>query len=649
MIIKTNHQMKIQHYLLLLFFLPLSLNSCREVTPKTKETTAKSTAFEDVPEWAKDVVWYQIFVERFRNGDPSNDPTKEDIVGNFSAYIPENWSVTPWTQDWYKPDAWFDNLHGKPMLNGYPIEAFHHKAQLRRYGGDLQGVLDKLDYLEELGVTAVYFNPLNDAPSLHKYDPRHWRHIDVNFGSNPAADKQIMAEETPNDPSTWQFTNADKMFLKVIKELHQRNIRVILDYSWNHTGINFWAIQDVREKGERSAFKDWYDVQSFDNPTTEADEFNVRTWFNVPSLPEIKETIEHDNSIVKAYNGDLYSESVKEHIFNVSKRWLDPNGDGNPEDGVDGFRLDVAGEIGLDFWKEYRKEVRAVNPDAYLLGEIWWEKWPDKLLNPKPFLKGDVFDAVMNYRWYRAARHFFNQAPNKIPVSEFVDSLESFKSDLRKQSTYAMMNLTASHDVPRFATSIFNKNQYKFDSNPNPNNDYKIHRPDAATYAIMQMILVQQFTYIGSPHIWAGDEMGMWGGDDPNTRKPLIWKDLDFEAETYHQIEGKKRPIDEVKFNQSLFEFYQKLIRIRKENKVLSHGDIEYLVIDDERELLVYSRFDEDEEVIVAFNTSDAKATINIPKKMQKTYQNTLNELPINQTSTSISIDMPARSAFILH
>ena len=367
-------------------------------------------------------------------------------------------------------------------------------------------------------------------------------------------------------------------------------------------------------------------------------------------MPEIKETVEHDNSIVQAYDGDLYSESVRQHIFNVSKRWLDPNGDGNPEDGVDGFRLDVAGEIGLDFWKAYRKEVRSVNPDAYLLGEIWWEEWPDKLINPKPFLEGDVFDAVMNYRWYRAVRHFFNESPNKIPVSEFVDSLNSFKSDLRKQNTYGMMNLTASHDVPRFSTSIFNKNKYKVGTNPYEGNDYKINKPDAATYEIMKMILVQQFTYIGSPHIWAGDEMGMWGGDDPNCRKPLIWKDLEFEAETYHQMEAFKRSKDEVKFNDDLFNFYKKLIQIRKVNAVLSLGEIEYLIIDDEREILAYSRFDDNEEVIVFFNISDKEQSISVLKKQhKKTYENILNNTEINvQDKKGINLNLPPRSVVIL-
>ncbi|MFT5833799.1 MAG: cyclomaltodextrinase [Cognaticolwellia sp.] len=624
------------------------LASCQYFIDKTSEEVTETIELSAVPEWSKNVIWYQIFVERFRNGDPTNDPNRKDIVGNFMDSIPENWKITPWTQDWYKPDAYFEALNGKKSLAGYPMDNFGSKAQLRRYGGDLQGVLDKIDYLQDLGVTAIYFNPLNDAPSLHKYDARHWRHIDRNFGNNPKEDIAIIATEVPNDPSTWQFTNADKLFLEVIKAFHKRGIRVILDYSWNHTGKEFWAFKDVQAKGEKSAFKDWYVIEKYDDINTTENEFSYQGWAGVPSLPEIKETVEHDNSIVKAYDGDLYNEAVRQHIFNISKRWLDPNGDGNPEDGVDGFRLDVAGEIGLDFWKAYRKEVRSVNPDAYLLGEIWWEKWPDKLINPKPFLEGDVFDAVMNYRWYRATRHFFNESPNKIRVSAFVDSLESFRSDLREASTYAMMNLTASHDVPRFSTSIFNKNQYKVGTNPSGENDYKIHKPDATTYEIMKLILVQQFTYIGSPHIWAGDEMGMWGADDPNCRKPLIWKDLDFESETYHQINNFKRPVDEVKFNDNLFDFYKKLIRIRKENYILVNGNIEYLTVDNENEILAYSRFNKKEEVITVFNTSNEAKTIEIIKKGKKDYKDILNNEKVTNNGNKISLTLRAKSSVIL-
>lgn len=634
-----------------LFFLTITLylftaTGCREESQPGE--FEKSTAFEEVPEWSKNVVWYQIFIERFRNGDPNNDPTAEDIIGNFSSYIPDNWTITPWTQDWYKPDSWFDELHGKKTLAGYPIEEFGHKAQLRRYGGDLQGVLDKMDYLVDLGITAVYFNPLNDAPSLHKYDPRHWRHIDRNLGPNPKEDADIIATETPNEPATWKFTHADQLFLKVIEIFHKHGIKVILDYSWNHTGKDFWALKDILEKGEESAFIDWYDIKSFDDPATPENEFEYKAWFGVPSLPEIKEDVEIDHSPIRAYEGNLFSETVRQHIFNVSKRWLDPNGDGDPSDGVDGFRLDVASEIGLEFWREYRQMVRATHPDAYLLGEVWWEEWPDKLLNPAPFLQGDVFDAVMNYRWYRATRHFFNESPQKIPVSEFVDSLQSFQASLRKQNTYAMMNLTASHDVPRFATSIFNKNKYKVGTNPYKGHDYKINKPDAATYEIMKLILAQQFTYIGSPHIWAGDEMGMWGGDDPNCRKPLIWKDLEFEPETHHQLDDFTRPKDEVKFNAEWFGYYQKLIKIRKENPVLAWGDLEFLIVDDQRELLAYSRFDENEEVIVVFNTHEETQQVEVPVKIGKTYSDVLNQTTLNQSNRVISIEMKPKSVVVL-
>ena len=162
------------------------------------------------------------------------------------------------------------------------------------------------------------------------------------------------------------------------------------------------------------------------------------------------------------------------------------------------------------------------------------------------------------------------------------------------------MNLTASHDVPRVATSLFNKNQYKYHSGPGGNPSYKIHKPDAATYETLKLLLVQQFTYIGAPHIWAGDEMGMWGADDPSTRKPLIWPDYEFEPETTHPL-GQSRPADEVRFDDELFQYYRNLIRIRKDHAVLVNGDIDFVLVDDEKEVLAYSRQDDTAEAVVVF------------------------------------------------
>lgn len=623
----------------LLFPILLLLNSCATVEP-----------IEKVPEWSKEAIWYQIFVERFRNGDPTNDPRPEDIQGAYPDFVPENWGITPWGHDWYEDDEYIAYITEEQKAPHDGFTDFGQKSQLRRYGGDLQGVLDQLDYIEDLGITAIYFNPLNDAPSLHKYDARYWRHIDRNFGPSPEEDLKIMESEDPLDPSTWQFTGADQMFLDLIQELKKRNIKLILDYSWNHTGNTFWAWQDILENQENSAYKDWYWIQSFDDPNTPENEFKYVGWLGVNTLPEIKETHAQNHADgIRAFEGNIENEQVKQLIFDITRRWMDPNGDGNPEDGVDGFRLDVAAEVPLGFWREYRTFVKNINPDAYLIGEVWFENFPDDLLDPKPFLEGDVFDAVMNYRWYRAARHYFNQAPDKISTSEFVDNLNSFRQNLHPDYSYAMMNLVSGHDSPRVLTSLFNKTKYKYQAKPEENPEYKIHKPDAETYETLKMLLIHQFTYIGAPHIWAGDEMGMWGADDPSGRKPLIWKDLTFNDEKTHPL-NHPRPTDKVEFDQDLFNFYQNLIRIRKNNPVLSHGEIDFILIDNEKDVLSYSRFNQQDEAIILFNNSTETQEIEIPMKFPKTrYIDIFNQLEILQISADhIRLKLAPRSAYIL-
>ncbi|MEI6062234.1 MAG: alpha-amylase family glycosyl hydrolase, partial [Bacteroidota bacterium] len=217
------------------------------------------TKFNEPPSWAKNVIWYQIFVERFNNGDKSNDPKPENMDVPFMKIItPAGWSLTPWAHDWYSQEDW-------AVKSG---KSFNDAVQYRRYGGDLQGVLDKLDYLKDLGVTALFMNPLNDAPSLHKYDARNYHHIDVNFGPDPKGDNKLIASEKPGDPSTWKWTSADRLFLKLVSEAHKRGLKIIMDYSWNHTGTSFWAFEDVVKNQQKSEFKDWYNITSFDNPAT---------------------------------------------------------------------------------------------------------------------------------------------------------------------------------------------------------------------------------------------------------------------------------------------------------------------------------------------------------------------------------------------
>lgn len=600
------------------------------------------------PEWAREAIWYEIGVERFRNGDPSNDPTAHDIQGSYPGFVPSDWAITPWTQDWYAEDPFMANMEDQKDFYGNTLTKFVDKVQMRRYGGDLAGVLDKVDYLDSLGVTAIYFRPLNDGPSLHKYDARNWRHIDRNFGPDPKKDLATIAAEIPDDPSTWKFTEADKLFLQVIEEFHQRGIKVILDYSFNHTGSTFWAWQDLIKHQEQSPYKDWYWVKQFDDPKTTENEFSYHGWLGVSELPEIKETNKQDLSQgLSLFEGNIYSEAVRQHIFHVAQRWLDPNGDGIPSDGVDGYRLDVAAETPQGFWRDFRTHVRQINPEAYLLGEIWWEAWPDKLLDPEPYLRGDVFDAVMNYRWYRAARHFLNASPSKIPVTEFVDSLNSFKENLREVNTYAMMNLNGGFDTPRVLTSLFNKNKYKYYCKVHEDSTYKVHKPDPETFQTHRLLLAHQYTYIGAPHIYAGDEMGMWGADDPSCRKPLIWPDFDFQPEKSHPL-AKERPVDQVEFNTELFTYYQQLIQIRRENPVLVHGELEFILMDGEPDILAYRRFDTNNELITVLNAGNNDREVRLSVKEGVTYVDLLAGRPVKRIAGELLIQLPARRAVIL-
>ena len=549
----------------------------------------------DVPAWSRDVVWYQVFVERFRNGDPSNDPTLDDMEGSWPHVRPAGWEPTPWTQDWYRQEAWAE-------ATGMP---FYQAVQLRRYGGDLQGVMDQLDYLQELGVTALFLNPINDAPSLHKYDARNYRHIDRNFGPDPRGDEALMEAEDPADPATWTWTAADSLFLALVDEVHRRGMRIIVDYSWNHTGTRFWAWQNLLENQAESPYADWYEIERFDDSATpDTNEFAYSGWAGVPDLPEWKKIGRPEGARSGAVPGTLV-EGVRELVFDVTRRWLDPNGDGDPSDGVDGFRLDVAEIVPLDFWREYRRVVREINPEVYLVGEVWWEQWPERMFDPAPWLQGDVFDAVMNYRWYEPTRSFFAGAPPRLTASEYVAALDSIAAGILPAHLQAMMNLTASHDSPRFGTSIFNPGRYKHQVNPRENPDYRIDRPDQRTREIQAMILVQQFTYIGAPHVWYGDEVGMWGGDDPDPRKPMVWSDLSYEDEVTHPM-GLPRGSNQVAPDTELLGTYQKLIALRKNNlRLFVDGDLTWLHADDANSVLAYERALGEERALVLFNASE--------------------------------------------
>jgi cyclomaltodextrinase / maltogenic alpha-amylase / neopullulanase len=272
----------------------------------------------------------------------------------------------------------------------------------------------------------------------------------------------------------------------------------------------------------------------------------------------------------------------------------------------------VAEMVPLGFWRDYRRFVRGINPEAYLVGEVWWEKWPETIYDPAPWLQGDVFDAVMNYRWYMPTRAFFAKAPTMLAPTSYVASLDSLGAGIPPAHLKVMMNLTASHDTPRFGTSIYNPGRYKYHNSPREDSTYRIDRPDDRTRRVQEMILAQQFTYIGAPHIWNGDEVGMWGADDPDERKPVVWADLRYDDETTDPL-GRPRRRDRVVPDTALFRVYHDLIALRKEHlRLFVDGTQHWLLTDDAQGLLAYERVLGDQRAIVAFNVSDSTHDISV-------------------------------------
>ena len=553
------------------------------------------------PEWAVDAVWYQIFPERFYNGDSANDPTLTSTVGTWPWQHPENWSISPWTSDWYEFQSW-------ELENG---QDFRYQFQLRRYGGDIQGILDKLDYLEELGINAIYLNPIFDSPSSHKYGAAHYHHIDRHFGPDPNGDTKIIQSEDPHAPSTWKWTSADKLFLQLVEEVHRRGMHIIIDGVFNHAGLTFWAFRDVINHREESPYYLWYSIEGngLEDASHLNDYLNLPPQFNPNGYPPLryKGYVEDLPAFRQNKNGPV--KPVREHIKAITHRWMDPNNDGDPSDGIDGWRLDVAERIQMPFWDEFCGWVKAINSNAYITGEVWWEDWwNNKQYNASPWLKDGRFDAVMNYRFGDAMFRFFIDQNNKITPSELDGLLQQVRDEYPPKAANVLQNCLGSHDTERLASAVVNPDRVIDHANNTWwNKEFDIRKPNAKQRQIQRTILLFQFAYVGAPYIYYGDEVGMWGADDPDCRKPMVWPEFSYDDETAHPCDyldcAGKRPIDSVSVDKDLLAYYRDLIELRLEYPALRQGN--YVTIyTNSNGLYVFKRTKDSEVIICAFNNS---------------------------------------------
>jgi cyclomaltodextrinase len=551
----------------------------------------ESLASQTVPAWAADAVFYQIFPERFCNGDGANDPTRESL--ETPDLVPKNWAITPWTGDWYARADWEKERGPNFFENG----VFD-----RRYGGDLQGVISKLDYLSGLGINVIYLNPVFYAHSLHKYDGNSFHHIDPYFGPDPTGDLKIMAMET-SEPSSWKWTAADKLFLELVKQAHSRNIRVIIDGVFNHTGRDFFAFADLRQRQAASPYRDWYIVQSFDDPATPQNEFRYKGWWGTDTLPEFA----NDNT-----GNDLHA-GPKKYILDSTRRWMDPNGDGNPSDGIDGWRLDVANEVPTGFWRDWHAMARKINPQCYTVAEIWEDA--------QRFLDEGKFSATMNYFGFSFAVKGFLIDETLAP-SGAARLFDERRQEFPLANQYALQNLMDSHDTDRLASMIVNAgrrpykepNRFDYDIGVSPRyvSDYDVRKPNDRERRVQRLVTLLQMTYVGAPMIYYGTEAGMWGADDPCDRMPMVWQEMTFDPQQADPL-GRPRPANPVAFDDGLFKFYQAAIKLRRDNSALRRGDIEFVASDDQAEFLAFRRADANDVILVGLNRGGKPFSWSLP------------------------------------
>ena len=514
------------------------------------------------PDWAKGAVMYQIFTDRFYNGDKSNDVETNEYyyIGDYSRRV-TNWDKYP------------ANMGVREL-----------------YGGDLQGVMDKLDYLQDLGVEVVYFNPLFVSPSNHKYDIQDYDYIDPHYGKIVDDGGEVLpngvtdnSQATKYKKRTTGFKNleaSNELFIKLVEELHRRGMKVILDGVFNHCGsFNKWMDRERIYEGEEDYEPGAY--VSADSPYRSYFRFfkegpenwpyngNYDGWWGHDTLPKLN-----------------YEDSVKleNYILYIGRKWV------SPPYNVDGWRLDVAADLGRsneynhEFWQKFRRAVKDANPNALILAEHYGD--------PSDWLKGDEWDTVMNYDAFMEPVTWFLTGMEKHSdeareellgnIDNFIGSMAHHMSNMLTPSLQVAMNELSNHDHSRFLTRTNHMVGRVEHLGPEAANEY-------VNKAVMREAVVMQMTWVGAPTVYYGDEAGVCGFTDPDNRRTYPWGHED----------------------QELIAFHKEAIRIHKEHPALKTGSLK--ILGGEENILSYARFKGHDRIIVVINNRSERAEVKVP------------------------------------
>ena len=503
------------------------------------------------PDWAKGAVFYQIFVDRFCNGDYSND-----VLDNEYFYIGEG---SKQITDWKKyPDA-------------MDVRCF--------YGGDLQGVMNKLDYLQDLGVEVVYLNPIFVSPSNHKYDIQDYDYVDPHFGCIVKDEGECLKDGDNLNKNSTRYINrvtnkenleaSNELFRRLVEEIHRRGMKVILDGVFNHCGsFNKWLDRELIYENQEGYEKGAY--PSADSPYRSFFKFydenawpyngSYDGWWGHDTLPKLN------------YEG---SEELYQYILRVAKKWV------SPPYNVDGWRLDVAADLGHSeefnhkFWRDFRQVVKEANPEAIILAEHYGD--------PYNWLQGDQWDTVMNYDAFMEPLTWFLTGVEKHSdefrgdllgnPDAFVGSLRHHMSRFQQQSLEVSMNELSNHDHSRFLTRTNRRVGRTHTLGPEAANEN-------VNKGVLREAVVFQMTWPGAPTIYYGDEAGLCGWTDPDNRRTFPWAEED----------------------RDLILFHRDIIRIHKENEVLKRGSVMFLHA--EHKMVAYGRFSRADKMVIVLNNN---------------------------------------------